>query len=322
MGVIISGDKSAREANCITTNASPSHSTLDYLTQIAGAYSRADLKLVQPIWDFGKISDSVSAAEAGVAMTTGRQSSARADVELNVRKTYWGLKLARELRSMLEEGEDYLDSAQKKIEKELAGGTGNATITDRLRLRTVRTEIEVRLLEAKRQEEIARRALRALVGFVSGDGLDVDDDDFEALDAPERPLAYYEEKARQSRPEARTLDYAVRAKRALADLEHHRLYPDLVLIGQLSVAYAPTIDSPQNAFANNPFNGYGGGIAAAIEDAARLRPQAGPWRPDPRRDRGDRGAPARGAGRCAVRSQQGLRGALGGQDPPRGGAER
>jgi outer membrane protein TolC len=264
MGVIISGDQSAREANCITTNTSPSHSTLDYLTQFAGAYSRTDLKLVQPIWDFGKISDSVSAAEAGVAVTTGRESSARADVELNVRRTYWGLKLARELRSMLEEGEDYLDSAQKTIEKELAGGTGNATITDRLRLRTVRTEIEVRLLEAKRQEEIARRALRALLGFVSGDGLDVDDEDFDALDAPERPLAYYEEKARQSRPEARTLDYGVRAKRALADLEHHRLYPDLVLIGQLSVAYAPTIDSPQNAFANNPFNGYGGGIAAAM----------------------------------------------------------
>jgi outer membrane protein, multidrug efflux system len=62
----------------------------------------------------------------------------------------------------------------------------------------------------------------------------------------------------------RTLDSAVKAKRALALLEHRKLYPDLVLIGQISFAYAPTIDSPQNAFANNPFNGYGGGIAAAM----------------------------------------------------------
>jgi outer membrane protein TolC len=257
-------DQNAREQNCITTNASPSHGALNYLTNFAGAYSRTDLKLVQPIWDFGKIAAGVSAAEAGVTVTNGRQDGARADVELNVRKAYWGLKLARELRSMLEEGQGYLDSAQKKIEKQLADGSGNATVSDRLRLRTVRTEIEVRLLEAKRLEEVARSGLRALLNLDSAEDLDVDDDDFEALAVPAHPLAYYEEQARLSRPEVRTLDYAVKAKRALANLEHRKLYPDLVLIGQLSFAYAPTIDSPQNAFANNPFNGYGGGIAAAV----------------------------------------------------------
>jgi outer membrane protein TolC len=261
---VMNSDQNMREQSCITTNASPSHGALNYLTNFAGAYSRTDLKLVQPIWDFGKIAAGVSAAEAGVTVTTGRQDGARADVELNVRRAYWGLKLARELRSMLEEGQGYLDSAQKKIEKQLADGSGNATVSDRLRLRTVRTEIEVRLLEAKRLEEIARSGLRALLNLDSAEDLDVDDEDFEALAVPAHPLAYYEEQARLSRPEVRTLDYAVKAKRALANLEHRKLYPDLVLIGQLSFAYAPTIDSPQNAFANNPFNGYGGGIAAAV----------------------------------------------------------
>jgi outer membrane protein TolC len=260
----IPGDQLTREQNCVTTNASPSHGALQYLTNFAGAYSRTDLKLVQPIWDFGKISAGVTAAEAGVVVMTGRQAGARAEMELNVRKAYWGLKLARELRSMLEEGEGYIDTAQKKIEKQLADGDGNATVTDKLRLKTVRTEIEVRLLEAKRLEEVARGGLRALLGFESAEDLDVDDEDFEALEVPARPLAYYEEQARQSRPEVKTLDYAAKAKRALADLEHRKLYPDLVLIGQLSFAYAPTIDSPQNAYANNPFNGYGGGIAAAM----------------------------------------------------------
>jgi outer membrane protein TolC len=261
---IVSNDQTTREDNCIQTNASPSHGALNYLTNFAGAYSRTDLKLVQPIWDFGKISAGVSAAEAGVVVTTGRTAGARADVELNVRKAYWGLKLARELRSMLEEGQGYLDTAQKKIEKQLADGSGNATVTDKLRLKTVRTEIEVRLLEATRLEAIARSGLRALLGSESPEEVDVDDEDFEALEVPARPLAYYEEQARLSRPEVRTLDYAVKAKRALADLEHRKLYPDLVLIGQVSFAYAPTIDSPASAFASNPFNGYGGGIAAAM----------------------------------------------------------
>src|SRR5665213_1414533 len=261
---VISGDQTTREENCIQTNASPSHGALNYLTNFAGAYSRTDLKLVQPIWDFGKISAGVTAAEAGVIVTTGREAGARAEVELNVRKAYWGLKLARELSAMLEEGEGYLDSAQKKIEKQLSDGSGNATVSDRLRLRTVRTEIEVRHLEAKRLEGVARSGLRALLNLDSAEDLEVDDEDFDALEVPQRPLAYYEEQARVSRPEVRTLDYAVKAKRALAVLEHRKLYPDLVLIGQLSFAYAPTIDSPASAFSNNPFNGYGGGIAAAM----------------------------------------------------------
>ena len=47
---------------------------LQYLTNFAGAYSRTDVKLVQPLWDFGKISAGVSAAEAGVTVTTGREA--------------------------------------------------------------------------------------------------------------------------------------------------------------------------------------------------------------------------------------------------------
>lgn len=252
------------EGDCVTTNASPSHGALAYLTQFAGAWTRTDVKLVQPLYDFGKIHAGVTAAEAGVEATAGKQEGTRAEVELNVRRAYWGLKLAREVRSMLEEGEGYLDSAQKRIEKNLAEGTGDVTVTDRLRLRTVRTEVEVRLLEAKRQEEIARSGLRALLGPGAPEDVDVDDADFEPLEITPRPVNYYEDQARLSRPEVHALDFAVKAKRALADLEHRKLFPDLVLIGTASFAYAPTIDAPTNAFSYNPFNGLGAGLAAAV----------------------------------------------------------
>ena len=259
-----SGASPGGEGDCITTNASPSHGALAYLTQFAGAWTRTDVKLVQPLFDFGKIHAGVTAAEAGVEATSGKREATRADVELSVRRAYWGLKLAREVRGMLEEGDGYLDSAQKKIEKDLASDSGDATVTDRLRLRTLRTEIKVRLLEAGRQEEIARAGLRALVGPGAPADLDVDDADFEPLEITQRPVSYYEEQARLSRSDVHALDFAVKAKRALADLERRKLYPDLVLIGTASFAYAPTIDAPQNAFSYNPFNGLGAGLAAAM----------------------------------------------------------
>ena len=49
-------DQSIREQNCVTTNASPSHGALQYLTNFAGAYKPNGCEAVQPLWDFGKIS--------------------------------------------------------------------------------------------------------------------------------------------------------------------------------------------------------------------------------------------------------------------------
>ena len=44
------------------------------------------------------------------------------------------------------------------------------------------------------------------------------------------------------------------ADHALADLERRKQYPDLVLVGTATYAYASSIDNPRNAFFNDPFN--------------------------------------------------------------------
>src|SRR5208283_3748962 len=90
--------------------------TFDAITKLRGVFTRTDLRLVQPIYTFGKISAGVNAAELGVEASRSKESGQVADVELNVRKAYWGAKLARELLSMLDEGLEYLNDAQKKIE--------------------------------------------------------------------------------------------------------------------------------------------------------------------------------------------------------------
>jgi outer membrane protein TolC len=190
-----------------------------------------------------------------------------------VKKAYWGLKLARELLDALSEGSGYVDQAQKKIDKQLEEGSGNVTVTDKLRLKTVRAEVDARILETKRLATLALNGLRMLIGSEAPAELDVDDAPFEPLEIPERPVTYYEDQARLSRPEVRALDYLVKAKHALSDLEHRRAYPDLVLIGTASFAYAPTVDVPRNAFASNPFNSLGAGVAAALRMPLDLGPK-------------------------------------------------
>jgi len=182
-------------------------------------FTRTEVKLIQPVYDFGKISAGIAAAEAGVEVSKQREAGARADVELNIRKAYYGLKFARDVIDMLDEGSGYVDEAQKKLDKDLANGTGNVSVTDKLRMRTVRAELDSRILEAKRLQGIARDSLRTLLGPEAPTDLDVDDEEFGPPEITPRNVSYYEDVARINRPEVRLLEYAVQAKNSLADLE-------------------------------------------------------------------------------------------------------
>jgi outer membrane protein TolC len=266
------GTPGDQATDCVSTNKDPLHDP-GILGNLKGVWWRTDVKLIQPIFEFGKIAAGVDAAEAGVAALRHKQEGAAFDVELNVKKAYWGRKLARELLDALAEGSGYVGDAQKKIDKQLEDGSGNVTVTDKLRLRTVRAEVDARTLETKRLGELALLGLRTLIGNDAPADLDVDEEALEPLEIPERPLSYYQEQARLSRPEVRALDFALKAKYSLSDLERRREYPDLVLIGTASYGYAPTIDAPKNAFANNPFNTIGAGISAALRVPLDLGPK-------------------------------------------------
>jgi outer membrane protein len=264
-GHTVNPDKDYREANCVRTGFTyDTSSWADAITHIRGVFTRTEIKLVQPIYTFGKISAGVAAAESGVKASQSRQSGLVADLELSVRKAYWGAKLAREILATLREGRGYLEQAQKKIDDELADGSGDASVTDRLRLRTMRAEIDARILEAKRMSDLAHGGLRALIGPTAPADLDVDEAELAGLTIPSRTLEQYEEGALQFRPEVRALEHMVAAKRSLAQVEQRRQYPDLVLIGTAAYAYASAIDQPHNAFAYNPFNSTGAGVAAGL----------------------------------------------------------
>ncbi len=273
------------EDDCVKTDA-VGYDTSGFLNAITprGVFTRTEIKLVQPIYTFGKISAGVAAAESGVKASQERQSGLVAEIEHNVRRAYWGAKLAREVLATLDEGSGYLEQAQKKIEQELADGSGEASVTDRLRLRTMRAEIDARILEAKRMANLARGGLRALIGPEAPADLDVDEVALAALNIPARSLPEFEEVALRSRPEVKALEHFVAAKRSLADFEWRRQYPDLVLIGTAAYAYASSVDTPHNSFANNPFHTMSAGLAAGFRvpldlgvksaHAAKLRAEA------------------------------------------------
>lgn len=247
------------EQNC--TNTGPNRNVP---VGVSGVYTRSQITLAQPIYTFGKISAGVAAAEAGVEASKSREAATAAELELNVARAYYGLKLAREIESTLKEGLGYITQAEEMVQKDLDEGSGNMTVTDKLRLQATRAEVEAQALEVGRGGGIALNGLRALVGPTGPQDFTVDAAPLEKRAVPNRPLSYYEEQARLSRPEVRALDYFVRARRKLADLEFSRQLPDLVLVATATYAYASSVEDPRNAFLNDPFNVVTGGFGAML----------------------------------------------------------
>jgi outer membrane protein TolC len=252
------GLEKEREKYCISTDV------YELKLKLNGVFSRTELRLVQPVFTFGKISAAYDAATSGVEASRSQQRGAAAEVELNVRRAYYGIKLARAVLETFDDGMSYLDEAQKHIDDALAKGTGDVTQTDKLRMRTVRADIDARRLETEKLGAEARAGLRALLGDNVAADLEVDDQELVALEVPNQKLPYFQEQARANRPEIKALDDLVASKRALARMKRNEQFPDLVLIGTMAYAVAPGIDNPQNAFVNDPFNTFGFGLAAGL----------------------------------------------------------
>jgi outer membrane protein TolC len=249
--------------NCTATSIKDLNDISETI-KFRGVFTRTEFRLVQPLFTFGKLSAGRQAAREGVSASRKREDGVAAELALNVTRAYYGLKLARAVLETLDEGKGRLSEAQAQIDKDLAAGTGSVTQTDRLRLGTVQAEVEIRLLEAQKGADEAKGGLRALIGPDGPEDIEIDDQPLEPVNVPERPLAHYEEQARLSRPEVRALDHLVASKNALADLERRKQYPDLVLLGSATLAYASSIDDPKNAFFNDPFNSRGAAVAAAL----------------------------------------------------------
>src|SRR5690606_31085691 len=112
-------------------------------------------------------------------------------LDFNVKRGYYGLKLARAILATLEEGMGYVEEAEQRVQKALDEGTGEMTVTDRLRIQTVRAEVQSRVIEARKGIQIAREGLRALIGPRAPRDLDVDAADLAQLPMRARDQAYY-----------------------------------------------------------------------------------------------------------------------------------
>ncbi len=298
-----SPDIDCTDANCTRTR--PDDISLD----LAGVYGGAQIAVVQPLYSFGKLDAIGRAARAATVASEHLEDALAGDLALEAARAYYGLKLARELIWMLDDGLAQIDRASANIEAELSAGSAGVTVQDRLRIGTLRAEIEARMSEAREAEAIALAGIRALVGQPDDTAaslgtspnapasasasasrnaspkaapnalIDIDDAPLTAVPFDLADPAEYLDQAKRQRPEVRAAQAGVTAARAQAEFEQAHWWPDVVALGAFEIARAQGVDNPPSAFANDPFNTTSAAVAVA------LRWQLNPWRQRPRVER-------------------------------------
>ena len=74
-------------------------------------FGSAQLDITQPLYTFGKIGHARTAARAGLDAQRALADEAAGDLAVDAARAYWGLKLARELGGMLDDGIEEIEKA-------------------------------------------------------------------------------------------------------------------------------------------------------------------------------------------------------------------
>ena len=228
-------------------------------------FGRGDATLIQPLYTFGKIAESMKAAGHGIEVDRAKKDQKRDEIAVKVKEYYFGLLLAREVKEVLLEVREDLVKAREKAAKLLEQGSTNVEDMDIYKLDTFDGEVGKYLEEAEKGESLALAALRTRIGLPADAPLEIADQRLAPDTRPVPGLDVHLEISRVRRPEYRQIREGLQAREALVEAAKAAWYPDIFLAGYLSAAYAEKRDRVANPWIQDQFNHLWGGVALGLK---------------------------------------------------------
>ena len=221
--------------------------------EFSGFLGSLQIEVTQPLYTFGKIAHARAAARAGLSAQQALANEAAGDLAVDAARAYWGLKVARELGGMLDDGIEKINDASKRMNDP---ANADVSIQDRQRVAVLLATAKAQRADAGAGEAQALAALRALTGLAA---VDIDDDPLEAVAATLPTTA-----VSTDRPQAAAAKQGAIANDELVRMARSAYFPDLALVASGVIAGAQGADDPPSVFANDPYNRRGVGAVLAL----------------------------------------------------------
>jgi len=228
-------------------------------------FTSADLLITQPLWTFGKISENMKAAGHGIEVDKAKKQQKANEVALEVKKYYYGVLLAREMKGVLSELQEYMATGKKKVRELIEHEVPSGDEMDLYKIDAYAGAVNKFMEEALKGERLALAALKARMGLGESIEVDVATERLTMDNEPETDIEVFIERARLQRPEFKQLKEGLAARSALVDAAKANYYPDIFLAGVLSWAYADKRDRIDNPYITDRFQHAYGGLALGLK---------------------------------------------------------
>jgi outer membrane protein TolC len=219
-----------------------------------GPYYRLELKLVQPLWTFGKLDAAETLALKGVAAQEARSALTGQSVALGAAKAYWALAAAARGDAVATDMRKDFDELQREVEKRLADESSGVDDADLLEVKSKAYGIERLYLDALEIRRLSADSLRVLLALPAESEPSAVDEPPPAVATDESGFPGLVARAVEAHPEVRALTAAAAALGAKVDLQRADRNPVIFLAGGAGVAHAGNRDEQDNPWVKEDFN--------------------------------------------------------------------
>jgi outer membrane protein TolC len=261
----IIGPTVTASAPTVTVNTTPTNGayrgTVDQT--LGGAltvFGSLDFTLSQPVYTFGRISNSRDAARHGVAAKSASKTRVRNDLVRRVKQYYYAAIIARQGKGAADDAGAFAAEARRIITKLVALKAKTADEIDLYRLDAFESSIKDFKIKAETGRRTATAALQRTVGLPPDEEFDLD---LKELPRESRPLLSeqaYISQALGQRPEFTELKEGIEAQHSLVEAARAELFPTIYLAAIGSFAGAPERAEFDNPYVIDEFNHHYGGV--------------------------------------------------------------
>ena len=202
-----------------------------------GPFVRQTLRLVVPVYTFGRISSAQDLAQLGVESAALATRKERVELAFQVRRAYYSAQLGVTFASMIEEGEDMLQARLREMEDARDFGDASFKIRDYRRLQIFEAEFKGRALDNQRLVTMSLSGLKLLTGQQLQAAQIEPLREREPLPALQ-PLDFYQALALKQRPDLQQLERALRARQAQVALARSEFFPTFFFAGDLTYGWS------------------------------------------------------------------------------------
>jgi outer membrane protein TolC len=219
-----------------------------------GPFYKIDVKLVQPVFMFGRKLSARSAAQSGIDLQDIKSDSEVEKLVLTVINAYSALSAAKKAEAVADEVKENYDKLQEEVKKRLEAEDSEVDDTDLLEVKSNRYLIEEIVIKSKSQRKLAERAFNAAIGREIAAVVEVLEVKIPGIQLDETRMYRVVQQALPRNQDIRGLNTALQTLRAKTRLAYSKKRPIIFLVGGFSYAYASHRQDQTNPFAVDNFN--------------------------------------------------------------------